>query len=75
MTKETSVVERVWCALADQKRWRMPMIAPNWFWPAPTCSVAAVSVATTLARLPRERQQLVARTIRDALKELPPGSM
>lgn len=37
--------------------------------------VAAISVATTLARLPRERQQLVARTIRDALKELPPGSM
>ncbi|AVS76140.1 IclR family transcriptional regulator domain-containing protein, partial [Paracidovorax cattleyae] len=37
--------------------------------------VAAVSVATTLARMPRERQQLVARTIRDALKELPPGSM
>lgn len=44
MTKETSVVERVWYVLADQKRWRMPMIAPNWFWPAPTCSVAAVSV-------------------------------
>ncbi len=37
--------------------------------------VAALSVATTLARMPRERQQLVARTIRDALKELPPGSM
>lgn len=36
--------------------------------------VAAISVASTLARMPRERQQLVVRTIRDALKAfLPQG--
>ncbi|SFE07075.1 IclR family transcriptional regulator [Paracidovorax konjaci] len=37
--------------------------------------VAAVSVATTLARLPRERQQLIARTIGAALQGLPPGAV
>lgn len=34
--------------------------------------VAAISVASTLARMPRERQQRIARTIRDALVELIP---
>lgn len=34
--------------------------------------VAAISVASTLARMPRDRQQLIARTIREALAGLPP---
>ena len=37
--------------------------------------VAAISVASTLDRMPRERQQLVARTIREALKELLPRGL
>jgi DNA-binding IclR family transcriptional regulator len=36
--------------------------------------VAGISVASTMARMPRERQQLIARTIREALAvELPKG--
>jgi DNA-binding IclR family transcriptional regulator len=36
--------------------------------------VAGISVASTMARMPRERQQLIARTIREALAvELPEG--
>jgi DNA-binding IclR family transcriptional regulator len=34
--------------------------------------VAAISVASTLPRMPRERQQLIARTIRESLAELLP---
>lgn len=37
--------------------------------------VAAVSVATTLARMPRERQQLIARALGAALQGLPPGAV
>lgn len=37
--------------------------------------VAAISVASTLARMPRERQELIARTIRKALKDLLPGGL
>lgn len=37
--------------------------------------VAAISVASTLDRMPRERQQLVARTIRDALRDLLPRGL
>ncbi len=37
--------------------------------------VAAISVASTLDRMPRERQQLVARTIRESLKELLPRGL
>ncbi|WP_429952102.1 IclR family transcriptional regulator [Comamonas sediminis] len=37
--------------------------------------VAAISVASTLARMPRERQQLIARAIREALQELLPNGV
>ncbi|MGH8787787.1 MAG: IclR family transcriptional regulator [Cupriavidus necator] len=37
--------------------------------------VAAISVASTMARMPRERQQLIARTMRDALTELLPDGL
>jgi DNA-binding IclR family transcriptional regulator len=37
--------------------------------------VAAISVATTLARMPRERQRLIAREIRQAIKALLPHGL
>lgn len=37
--------------------------------------VAAISVASTMARMPRERQQLIARAMRDALAELLPDGL
>lgn len=37
--------------------------------------VAGISVATTLARMPRERQQLLSRVMRDAVRDLLPGGL
>jgi DNA-binding IclR family transcriptional regulator len=37
--------------------------------------VAAISVATTVARMPRERQQLIARSMRAALRDLLPKGL
>ena len=37
--------------------------------------VAAISVASTLDRMPRERQQLIARWMREALAALLPGGL